>query len=51
MGRSVGGGFYKATGTARTAEQTSRGRGVHRGRNIAVGRALGKAGFWRRLWR
>jgi hypothetical protein len=27
------------------------GRVVHRAKNVAVGRALGKAGFWRRLWR
>jgi hypothetical protein len=26
-------------------------RVVNRAKNVAVGRALGKAGVWRRLWR
>lgn len=49
--RSFGGSLYKAARTVRTAEQVSRGRGVRRARNVAVGRTLGKVGFWRRLWR
>jgi len=43
--------LYKAARTVRTVEQVGKGKGARRAKNIAVGRAAGKAGLFRRLWR
>lgn len=42
--------LYKAARLVNTVESVAKGKGVKRAKNIAVGRALGKAGVWRTLW-
>lgn len=51
MARSFGGQLYRAARTVRTVEAVGKGRAVKRARNVAVGRTLGRVGFWRRLWK
>jgi hypothetical protein len=46
--------LYRLARTANTVSAVASGhprRIVRRARNVAVGRALGRAGIWRRLWR
>jgi hypothetical protein len=46
--------LYRAARLSATTRAIASGnprRMARRGRNIVVGRALGRAGFWRRLWR
>lgn len=46
--------LFKAARTSRTIEAVSSGkprRMTRRAKNIAVGRVLGRAGFWRMLWK
>jgi hypothetical protein len=46
--------LYRAARLARTAEAVGSGnprRIRRRGKNIVVGRALARAGFWRWLWK
>lgn len=43
--------LYRAARVSATAGAVSRGRGGRRARNVAVGRALGRGGFWRWLWK
>jgi len=46
--------LYKAARLSATAKAVSSGdpvRIARRAKNVAVGRALGRAGVWRRLWR
>jgi len=43
-------GLYRAARYTRTVEAVSKGRGVRRARNIAVGRGLAKAGVFGWLW-
>jgi len=44
--------LYKAARVANTVDAISRPkRARRRAKNIIVGRALGKLGFWRWLWR
>ena len=51
MARSLTSQFYKAARTSATVRSVSTGHAGRRAKNIAVGRALGRAGVWRRLWR
>jgi hypothetical protein len=43
--------LYKAARLSATARAVRKGRAGQRAKNIAIGRALGRAGVWRRLWR
>jgi hypothetical protein len=46
--------FYRAARISRDAEAIASGnpeRIARRAKNKLVGRALGRLGFWRRLWR
>lgn len=45
------GSLYKAARLSSTGRAIRTGHAGRRARNITVGRALGKAGVWRRLWR
>lgn len=49
--RTLTGSLYKAARVSATGRAVRTGRAGRRAKNIAVGRALGKAGFWSRLWR
>ena len=42
--------LYKAARTSATVRSVSTGHAGRRAKNIAVGRTLGKAGFWGKLW-
>lgn len=51
--RSFTSGLYKAARLSSTISEVASGnprRVVRRAKNITIGRALGKAGFWRQLW-
>ena len=43
--------LYRAARISATARAIRKGRAGQRAKNIAVSRALGRAGVWRRLWR
>ncbi len=43
--------LYKMARLSATAKAGSTSHAGRRAKNIIVGRALGKAGFWRGLWR
>jgi hypothetical protein len=46
--------LFRAARLADDAEAVASGnprRIARRARNVLIGRALGRAGFWRRLWR
>jgi hypothetical protein len=43
--------LFRAARLSATAKAVSSGKPLRRAKNIAVGRALGQAGVWRRLWR
>jgi hypothetical protein len=43
--------LFRAARLSATGRAVRRGRVVRRARNIVVGRALRRVGFWRRLWR
>lgn len=45
------GARLSATATASAVASGNPKRIARRGKNIVVGRALGKAGVWKRLWR
>lgn len=45
------GNLYKMARLSATARAIRKGRAGKRARNILVGRALGRAGFWRSLWK
>ena len=52
--RSLSSQLYRAARIANDVEAVESGnpkRVVRRARNVVVGRALGRAGLWRRLWR
>jgi muconolactone delta-isomerase len=52
--RSLTSQLYRAARLSATEKAVVSGdpkRMARRAKNIAVGRALGKAGVWRRLWR
>ncbi|MHB8492270.1 MAG: hypothetical protein ACYDA6_08690 [Solirubrobacteraceae bacterium] len=43
--------LYRAARLSATGRAIRTGKAPRRAKNIAVGRALGKAGVWRRLWK
>lgn len=52
--RSLTSQLYRAARTANTVSAVASGnpkRIARRARNVAVGRTLGRLGFWGRLWR
>ncbi len=49
--RSLTSSLYKAARVSATGRSVRTGNTGRRAKNIAVGRALGKAGLWGRLWR
>lgn len=52
--RSFSSSLFRAARLADDAEAVASGnpkKMARRAKNVAVGRALGKAGLWRRLWR
>ena len=52
--RSLTSGLYRAARVSNNLSALASGnprRMARRARNVTVGRALGRAGFWRRLWR
>ena len=49
--RTLTGSLYKAPRLSVSGRAIRTGRVDRRARNVAVGRALGKTGFWSRLWR
>jgi hypothetical protein len=44
-------GAARVTDDVEAVESGNPRKMVRRGKNVILGRALGKAGFWRRLWR
>jgi hypothetical protein len=50
-GKSFTSYMYKAARLSATGRSIRTGKAPRRAKNILVGRALGKAGVWRRLWR
>jgi len=51
MRRTFTSQLYRAARLSATGRSVRTGHAARRVKNIAVGRALGRAGFWRRLWR
>ena len=49
--RSLTSNLYRAARVSASGRAVRTGHAGHRAKNIAVGRALGKAGFWRSIWR
>jgi hypothetical protein len=49
--RTLTGSLYRAARLSATGRAIRTGKVGRRTKNIAVGRALGRAGFWSRLWR
>lgn len=43
--------LYRLARLSATARAVREGRTGRRAKNILIGRALARAGFWRRLWR
>lgn len=51
MSRNLTSTLFKAARTSATVRSVTTGHTGRRVKNIAVGRALGGAGFWRSLWK
>lgn len=51
MPRSFTSQLFRAARTSASVRSVSQGRAPRRVKNIAVGRALGRAGVWRSLWK
>ena len=49
--RSLTGQLYRLARLSTSGRAVRTGHAGRRAKNIAVGRALGRAGFWRRLWK
>ena len=52
--RSLTSQLYRAARVSNNISAATSGsprRGARRAKNVAVGRALGRGGFWGRLWR
>jgi hypothetical protein len=49
--RSLTGLLYRAARLSATGRSVRTGHAGRRAKNIVVGRALGRAGVWRRLWK
>jgi len=43
--------LYKAARLSASGRAVRTGKAPRRAKNVAVGRVLGKAGVWRRLWK
>jgi hypothetical protein len=50
-GRTLTGSLYRAARISATGRSIRTGHAGRRAKNMAVGRALGRAGFWSRLWK
>jgi hypothetical protein len=50
-GKSFTSYLYKAARASATGRSIRTGHAGRRAKNIVLGRTLGKAGVWRRLWR
>lgn len=48
---SLTAGLYRLARLSATAQAARNGHAGRRAKNILLGRALGRAGFWRGLWR
>jgi hypothetical protein len=51
MSRSFTSALYKTARISATGRAVRRGHIARRAKNVTVGRALGKAGVWRGLWK
>jgi hypothetical protein len=51
MARSFTSQLYRLARLSATGRSVRRGTEGRRAKNIIVGRALGRAGVWRRLWK
>jgi hypothetical protein len=49
--RTLTGSLYRAARLSATRRSIRTGHAGRRAKNVAVGRALGRAGFWRSLWK
>ena len=49
--RSFTSSLYRAARLSATGRSVRTGHVARRAKNVAVGRSLGRAGVWRRLWR
>jgi hypothetical protein len=49
--RTLTGSLYRAARVSATGRAVRTGNIGRRAKNVAVGRTLGKAGFWSRLWK
>jgi hypothetical protein len=49
--RSFTAQLYRAARLSATGRSVRTGHAGRRAKNLAVGRLLGRAGFWRRLWK
>lgn len=49
--RPLTGMLYHAARVSATGRAIRMGNLGRRGKNVAIGRVLGRAGFWSRLWR
>jgi hypothetical protein len=50
-GRSLTSQLYRLARVSATGRSVRKGYAGRRAKNIILGRALGRAGVWRRLWR
>jgi hypothetical protein len=51
VGLSTTSKLFKAARVSASARAVSQGKVPRRAKNVAVGRTLGRAGFWRALWK
>ena len=49
--RTLTGSLYRAARVSATGRAVRTGHAGRRVKNVTVGRALGKVGFWGRLWK
>ena len=49
--RTLTGSLYRAARLSATGRSIRTGHASRRAKNLTVGRLLGRAGAWRRLWR
>jgi len=49
--RTLTGSLYRAARLSATGRAVRTGRVGRRARNVVVGRSLGRAGFWAKIWR
>lgn len=49
--RTLTGSLYKAARVSATGRSVRTGNVGRRAKNVAVGKALGRAGVWRSLWK